>query len=95
LDKLLYKGRMGSEGFFTKLKAYRDAGLVAEIIPFAYGYGESNNRLIYDLRNISGKKLINKADPGNILELMVSNVDSILYGSDDLKMMGISVDRKI
>lgn len=82
LEKLIYKGRMGSDGFFAKLKAYRDAGLVTEIIPFAYGYGESNNRLIHDLRNISGKKLINKADPGNILELMVSNVDSILYGSD-------------
>lgn len=94
LEKIIYKGRIGSEGFFAKLKAYRDAGLVAEIIPFAYGYGGNDNRLIYDLRNISGKKLINKANPGNILELMVNNVDSILYGSDNLKMMGLSVNRK-
>lgn len=94
LEKLIYKGRMGSDGFFAKLKAYRDAGLVAEIIPFAYGFGKLNNKLIYDLRNISGKELINKADPGNILELMVSNVDSILYGSDNLKMIGLSVNKK-
>jgi len=87
LDKLLYKGTMGVDGFFEKLKTYRDAGLVTEVIPFAYGYGGANNRLIRELRNISGKKLINKADPGNIAELMVSNVDSILYGSDDLKLV--------
>lgn len=94
LDKLLYKGTMGVDGFFEKLKTYRDAGLVTEVIPFAYGYGGANNRLIRELRNISGKKLINKADPGNIAELMVSNVDSILYGSDDLKLVGMSIARK-
>lgn len=94
LDNLLYKGKMGSDGFFEKLKTYRDAGLVTEVIPFAYGYGETNNRLIRELRNISGKKLINKADPGNIAKLMVSHIDSILYGSDNLKLMGVSIARK-
>ncbi len=94
LRELIYKGKMGYDAFFDKLKTYRDAGLITEIIPFAYGGDETNNGLIRELRKISGKKLINKVDPENIIESLTSNVDSILYGSDNLKMMGLPIIRK-
>ena len=94
LDKIIYKGKTDREAFFAKLKTYRDAGLVTEIIPFAYGDREANNRLIRDLQNISGKKLINEVDCENIIESLVGNVDSILCGEDNLKMIGSSISGK-
>ena len=94
LKNLIYKGKIGSDAFFAKLKAYRDAGLVTEIIPFAYGDDGTNIRLLRELRDISGKKSINEIYPENIIESLVGNVDSILYGTDNLKMMGLSINRK-
>lgn len=94
LENLIYKGKIGSDAFFVKLKAYRDTGLVTEIIPFAYGDGGTDIKLIRELRNISGKKLINEIHSDNIIESLVGNVDSILYGSDNLKMMGLSISKK-
>lgn len=94
LKNLIYKGKIGSDAFFAKLKAYRDAGLVTEIIPFAYGDGGTNIRLLRELRDISGKKSINEIYPENIIESLVGNVDSILYGIDNLKMMGLSISKK-
>ncbi len=83
LDKLIYKGKIGSDAFFAKLEAYRDAGLITEIIPFAYGDGGIDIRLIRELRNISGNKFINEIDSENIIESLVGNVDYILYGADN------------
>lgn len=93
LKNLIYKGKIGSDAFFAKLRAYRDAGLVTEIIPFAYGDGGTDMRLIRELRNISGNKFINEIDSDNIIESLIGNVDSILYGSDNLKMMGLSINK--
>lgn len=94
LNDLIYKGNVGKDAFFAKIKAYREAGLVAEIIPFAYGESRTYNRLIKDLQDISGKKLVNEINPGNIIESLICNVDSILCGTDSLKTMGLSIDRK-
>lgn len=94
LKNLIYKGKTGSDAFFAKLEAYRDAGLVTGIIPFAYGDGGTDTRLIRELQNISGKKSINEIYPENIIESLVGNVDSILYGADNLKMMGLSISKK-
>lgn len=92
LRNLIYRGKRNSDAFFAKLKAYRDAGLVTEIIPFAYGEGSKRDmRLVQELKDISGKILINETDPESITEELTSAVDSILYGSDNLKMMGIPV----
>lgn len=93
LEKLVYNGNIGEKAFFDKLKAYRDSGLVSEVIPFAYGSGGTNNRLIRDLKNISGKKLINEVNPENIIDSLVNSVDSILYGTENLKMMGTSMTK--
>lgn len=94
LNKLIYKGKIGSNAFFAKLKAYRDAGLITEIIPFAYGDSGTDIGLVRELRNISGKRFINEKNSGNIIESLIDNVDSILYGSDNLKMMGLSLGKK-
>ena len=94
LKNLIYNWKIDSNAFFAKLKVYRDAGLVTEIIPFAYGDDGTNIRLIRELRNISGKKLINEICPDNIIESLVGNVDSILYGADNLKMMGLSISKR-
>ena len=92
LKKLVYRGKREKKAFFSKLKAYRDSGLITEIIPFAYGDGsERDMRLIQELKDISGKMLINETYPDRITEELTSTVDSILYGSDNLKMMGIPV----
>lgn len=94
LNSLIYKGKVGKDAFFAKLNAYREAGIITEIIPFAYGDDGVNIKLIRELRNISGKKSINEIYPGNIIESLISNVDSILYGADNLKMMGLSIGDK-
>jgi len=94
LENIIYKGRTGSDAFFAKLINYRNAGLVTEVIPFAYGNGEKSNRLIRELQNISGKKLIKEVYCENIIESLVDNVNSILYGEDNLKMMGLSINGK-
>lgn len=94
LEKLVYNGKIGNDAFFAKVKAYRDAGLITEIIPFAYGDSGTNIRLKKELQNISGKKLINEVNLENIIESLVGNVDSILYGTDNLKMMGMSINKK-
>ncbi len=92
LRNLIYRGKRNNDAFFAKLKAYRDSGLVTEIIPFAYGEGSRRDmRLVQELKDISGKILINETDPDTITEELTSAVDSILYGSDNLKMMGIPV----
>lgn len=94
LKNIIYNGDIGEKAFFAKIKAYRESGLIADIIPFAYGESKTYNRLIKDLQNISGKMLINEINPDNIIESLIGNVDSILYGEDNLKMMGLSIDRK-
>jgi Mg-chelatase subunit ChlD len=94
LTNIIYKGKTGKEAFFAKLRAYRDAGLVTDIMPLAYGDGESNARLIRELQNISGKNLVNEVSPDNIIESLVRNVDTILYGEYNLRMMGSSVSGK-
>ena len=92
LENLVYRRKRDKEAFFAKLKAYRDSGLITEIIPFAYGDGsERDIRLIKELKNISGKIVVNETDPFRIIEELTSTIDSILYGSDNLKMMGIPV----
>ena len=94
LKNIIYKGRTGKDAFFAKLGSYRDAGLITDIIPLAYGEGESNETLIRELKKISGKNSINEASPENILESLKRSVDSILCGEDNLKMMGLSMDGK-
>jgi hypothetical protein len=92
LRNLIYRGKKDKDAFFAKLKAYRDSGLVTEIIPFAYGEGSGRDvRLVQELKDISGKMLVNETDPESITEALTSTVDSILYGSDNLKMMGMPV----
>lgn len=92
LRNLVYRGKKDKDAFFAKLKAYRDSGLITEIIPFAYGEGSGRDtRLVQELKDISGKILINETDPESITEELTSTVDSILYGSDNLKMMGMPV----
>jgi hypothetical protein len=94
LKNLIYKGNVGRDAFFAKIKAYREAGLLADVIPFAYGDDVRYGRLIKDLQSISGKKSINEINPDNIIESLIGNVDSILCGAENLKMMGLSIDRK-
>lgn len=94
LKNLIYEGNVGEKAFFAKIKAYREAGLLADIIPFAYGESKTYNRLIKNLQNISGKMLINEINPDNIIESLIHNVDSILCGVGNLKMMGLSIDGK-
>ncbi len=96
LGNLIYRGKRDKDGFFAKLREYRDSGLITEIIPFAYGEGSIRDlRLVRELENMvkdgSGKMLVNETDPDRITESLTSTVDSILYGSDNLKMMGIPV----
>ncbi len=104
LENLIYKGKREKYAFFVKLKEYRDSGLITEIIPFAYGEGpEKDMRLIKELKEMitakdketkfGGRILINETDPERIIGALTSTVDSILYGSDNLKMMGIPVSR--
>lgn len=92
LTNIIYKGRTGRDAFFAKLGSYRNAGLITDIIPLAYG--DSNATLIGELKKISGKKSIKEASPENIVESLASNIDSILCGEDNLKMMGLSMDGK-
>lgn len=92
LKNIIYKGRTGKAAFFAKLCSYRDAGLITDIIPLAYG--DSNATLIRELKTISGKNSINEASPENIVESLAKNIDSILCGEGYLKMMGLSMDGK-
>lgn len=94
LHNILYKGHIGIDGFYAKLDAYRDSGLVTEIIPFAYGDDLTDNRLLKELKKISGKNLINEANSDNIADSLIGSVDSILYGDDKLKLMGMSIRKK-
>jgi uncharacterized protein YegL len=95
LSSVVYEGKIYKEAFFRKLIAYRNAGLITEIIPFAYTtYEHQTNdfhdiQLMRELKNLSGKALINEVDPGNIIDKLVGSVDSILYGEENLKMIGI------
>lgn len=94
LKNIIYKGMTGKDAFFAKLGSYRDAGLITDIIPLAYGDMESNATLIRELKKISGKKSISEVSPRNIIDSLAKNVDSILCGEDNLKMMGIPISRK-
>ncbi len=89
LDNILYKGHIGIDGFYAKLEAYRNSGLVTEIIPFAYGDDLADNRLLKELKKISGNSLVNETNPNNIVDSLTGSVDSILYGDDKLKLMGM------
>jgi hypothetical protein len=94
LKDIIYKGMTGKDAFFAKISSYRDAGLITDIIPLAYGDGESNATLVKQLKKISGKKSISEASPQNIVESLTRNVDSILRGEDNLKMIGIPISIK-
>ena len=95
LRNLIYEGKRDKDAFFAKLRAYRDSGLITEIIPFAYGEGMAKDiQLVRDLQGISGKILVNETDPDRITDSLIGTVDSILYGSSNLKMMGIPVSGK-
>lgn len=82
-NRLIYRGNTGESAFFSKLREYRDAGILLEIIPFAHGYGE-DNKFLKELKDLRGKESAYNESSKNMIESMMSYVDSIIDDKNDM-----------